>query len=216
MKKNLLIAGFLIFSISTFAQTLSYGIKAGVNFSEITSSGSGASVSSQNLTGFHAGVIVDLGLGAFSLQPGLFYTTKGGKNTATETEFGFTGTGSSKTTLNYLELPVNLLYKIPAIDGKIFLGAGPYIGYGLSGRLTGTVNIPGVPATNIDQKITFGNDDGDIKNPDYGANFLLGYEFDQGLLVSANYQLGLASSPYSDFGKVKSRVLSISVGYLFK
>src|ERR1700710_517870 len=133
MKKTFLLLALALFSLTTFAQTTTFGIKAGVNFSKLTSSGDGGSISTQSLTGFHIGVVVDAGINDnFSFQPGLLFSTKGGKSSFSGDVDGQSFSGSAKITLNYIEVPINFLYKVPAGDGKVFFGAGPYLGYGLS------------------------------------------------------------------------------------
>jgi hypothetical protein len=37
--------------------------------------------------------------------------------------------------LNYLEIPVNLVYKPVLGAGRLLLGFGPYVGFGLGGKL---------------------------------------------------------------------------------
>src|SRR3569833_2075269 len=164
MKKTLLLLALIVASMATFAQTTTFGVKAGLNSSKLTVSATGGSISTESLVGFHGGGVVDIGFETFSIQPGLLFSTKGGKSTSEE--------GTDKVTLNYLEVPVNFLYKVPAGDGKVFFGAGPYLGYGLSGKSKSS------DGTSTD--VTFGSTTDDVKNPDFGFNFLAGYQFSQG------------------------------------
>jgi len=207
MKKTILLAALFVATITAFAQTTTtFGIKAGVNFSKLTYSGGGFSVSSQSLTGFHIGGVVDVGINDnFSFQPGLLFSTKGGKSESDG--------DAGKTTLNYLEVPINFIYKVPAGDGKVFFGAGPYIGYGLSGKDTETID-----GTKTSSDVNFGSTEDDVKNPDFGVNFLAGYELKQGLTINVGYGLGLANlaNGGTDVGKIKNQLFSVSLGYFFK
>jgi hypothetical protein len=214
MKKLIIIAGFVAASsITAFAQNISFGVKAGLNVSKLTEAGG---ISSQTLPGFQVGGVVDLGFQDFSIQPGIFFTTKGGKFNETEDVVTPGGGGGAVTdngniTLNYIEVPVNFLYNVAAGGNKFYLGAGPYLGYGLSG--SGTLT-EGVATTRTN--VTFGSGQDDVKNPDLGVNFLIGFKFSQGYSIGAQYGLGLSNlSNEGDGSKIKNQVISFTVGYFF-
>jgi hypothetical protein len=209
MKKCLLLLCFTSIAGLSFAQSVSFGVKAGVNFSKLTTSSSGISVTSATLTGFHVGAVADVGLGSWSLQPGLLFSTKGGS-------YGNgSSNGSLKLTLNYIEVPVNLLYNIPVGVGKVFIGAGPYVGLGVSGKGTTTGSATSSGSGTETTNITFGSGPNDTKNPDYGINILGGMRFTSGLSLSAGYGIGLANLSNDNSGTIKNNVLSFSVGYFF-
>ncbi len=71
MRKLFLLTIALVGTTGTFAQTITYGIKAGVNFSEVSASVQNITASSKNLTGFHIGGVIDFGFKSFSIQPGI-------------------------------------------------------------------------------------------------------------------------------------------------
>ena len=211
MKKLLLTFLFTGISIISFAQTISFGLKAGINFSKMPfgSNPYNINVPDQAVTGFNAGAVVDFSFSNWSLQPGLFFTTKGKRMlmefTYPDGSASRTSTMSFKEKLNYLELPVNLLYNIklsPVV--KLQLGGGPYLGYGLSG-------------SEGSNTISFGKktDNSGLKNPDYGFNFIAGFKFKDKYTLNANYGLGLANLSY-DGGTANNRVISVSLGYLFR
>jgi hypothetical protein len=135
MKKLLLTFILAAAATITFSQTINFGVKAGVNLSTLSESGLPYQIDNKNITGYHAGIIADFGFQQFSIQPGLFFITKGSSYPGMIADN--TGNTAKMTTtlkLNYLELPVNLLYKLRASPGvKVYLGGGPYLGYGLSG-----------------------------------------------------------------------------------
>lgn len=209
MKRTLLLiclAGICSFS---FGQSIKFGIEGGVNLSKLAASSSGLTLTSSTLTGFRVGGVVDVGFENFSLQPGLFYSTKGGS-------YGSASDGgTAKLTLNYVEIPVNLVYNIPVIIGKVFIGAGPYVAMGVSGKGTTTGAFTSSGSGSETENITFGNGPNDTKNPDYGINFMGGVRFKGGFLVSAGYGLGLGNLSNDNSGSIKNRVINISVGYFF-
>lgn len=205
--KKLLFAILAIGSVTTVSaqSKTTFGISGGLNFAKIKASisGSSTSASSGSLTSFSVGFFADAPLGGnFSIQPGLYYTGKGGK-----TDFE---AGPRKAKLTYLHLPLNVVYSVPISTGKFFFGAGPYGAYGLSAK----IEIEG-QAT---EKFKFGNDDNsDIKRTDFGATGLIGFNFTNGLLLKANYDLGLTNIlPNNNGGhNMKNRVLGVSVGFAF-
>ena len=200
--KKIILAAFLaagtFFTASAQSKT-TFGVSAGVNFAKITASvdGVSGSGSSGSLTSFSVGVFADAPLGQnFSIQPGLYYTGKGA---------GSDDGSDAKLKLNYLQVPVNFLYNAPFGGGKFFVGAGPYIGIGLNAKATGE----GESAD-----LEFGTD---VKRTDFGATGLLGVRFDNGLLLKANYDLGLSNIlPDNEVGvSSKNRVIGLSVGFTF-
>jgi hypothetical protein len=208
MKKALLLFSLIGLINFSFAQSVSFGVKAGVNFSNISSSGGGLTLTTSNTTGLHVGAVADIGFANLSLQPGILYSTKGGSS-------NFGSGGADKLTLNYVEVPVNLLYNIPVGIGKVFIGGGPYVALGVSGKstLSGTATSTGSGSES--QNITFGSASGDVKNPDFGVNLLGGFRFKSGLSFSAGYGIGLANLSNESGASTKNNVLSFSIGYFF-
>jgi len=218
MKKQVvLVLLALVGTLSTYAQ-VSFGIKAGYNNSGV--SGGEGSEFTKRLSGFHVGGIADISLAEnFSLQPQLLFIIKGAKSEAFKETVGSAVVEfpAQKLTFNYLELPVNFMYKHEVGAGSIFVGAGPYLGFGLSGKVKAgdedaDVKFDGKKSSEIDA-----NDDAamHLKRIDAGANFLAGYELKNGLLFGVNYSLGLTNLD-PDGSKSKNNYFGVSVGYLFK
>jgi len=216
MKKIILSLFFIAAMSPAFAQTVKYGISGGLNESILSLQNPAGNNS--RLTGFHAGVFSDIDFGKLSIEPGLFYTTKGEKNTAVLISPGGSFTAKGKTTYNYLEMPVNVLYNIPIGGGKFFIGGGPYIAYGLSGKSTGTTIIASQNGaiTNInDYPLTFGSQQGDLKRFDFGLGALGGFELNNGLSISVGYEHGLTNIDNSSGDHIKNNVITVSLGYSF-
>jgi Outer membrane protein beta-barrel domain len=224
MNKLLVTISLVLFTTFSFAQTITYGIKAGANLSTVAFSGSlpDFAINNQNKTGYQIGATVDIGFQHFSIQPGLFYITKGEKyvTEGTYQDQNNQTTGqhvNGNTRYNYLELPVNLLYKLqvsPTV--KIYAGGGPYLGYGISG----TTNASFTTGTNSSTNqfgVSFGSGGyKDNKLLDYGINFAEGVEINKHYTIDMNYSLGLRNISH-DIGDVqfRNRTLGLSVGYLF-
>lgn len=201
MKKSLLFLGLAIASLTTFAQGITYGIKTGLNFSKFAGSFNGRSSTTESLLGFHIGAAVDFGLGNFSIQPGFLITSKGGVINEE--------TGYISTTLNYIEVPINLLFKQRIGKGKFYIGGGPYLAFATSGKNT---------ENDFSEDVHFGNHSGEINSSDLGLNFLVGYQLAEGFGFNLNYGLGLSNLYNGDYGpgSIKNRTISISVSYFFK
>jgi opacity protein-like surface antigen len=188
MKKTILCAALTAFiATSASAQSMvkttdrtTFGIRAGVNFQNINGKdASGDNLENDLTTGFHVGVNAEIPVGSgFYLQPGALYSMKGAEYE-----------GGTKVKLSYIEVPVNFVYKPILGSGNMLLGFGPYVGFGINGK----IEAPNGTETDLD----FGSDY-NAANPatyfksfDAGGNLLAGYEFANKLSFQLNAQLGL-------------------------
>lgn len=213
MKTRILIffSAALLSSSCLFAQT-TFGVRGGVNFYSLNYKDEGGDKSTSKLkTGFNIGVNAEIPVGVdFYLQPGLLFTTKGGNSKFNDDD---------KVSISYLEIPVNFIYKPELGSGRILLGFGPYVAFGVGGK----VHLDG-----SDSDIGFTNEiqaDDElrlyVKRMDAGANFLFGYEWANRFSVQLNAGLGLVNiSPKvegADIGETstKNTGFGLSVGYRF-
>lgn len=208
MKKTLLFTAALLISAAGLKAQVSYGFKAGANFAKINVSSSEAdmTVSTGAQTSFYVGAFVDAPIATnFSFQPGLSLQGKGGKVSVGPGGLD-DAEGSAlkaKTNLMYLEVPLNFVYYIPTGDaGKVFVGVGPYVGYGL--RVKAKVG-------DVSKSDSF--KDADLKPFDFGGNFMLGYKLNNGLFLNGGYGLGLSNVAKESDEKVKNRVFSLGLGF---
>jgi hypothetical protein len=204
------------------------GIRAGLNYSNVLMKEENADKNStKSIPGFHVGLIVDIRLVTnFYLQPGVLYSRKGFK----QTDSWFSGSGNNiKVTVSYIEAPLNFIYKHKLASGNLLIGAGPYAGYGTGGKWKSDapVLIGDIQIHNYGEVI-FKKDvmDGEFGNYlygkpwDFGANFLVGYQFLDRLTLQFNGQLGINElKPKVDGvtreGTLKNKGFGISVGYTF-
>ncbi|MBC7914496.1 MAG: PorT family protein [Pyrinomonadaceae bacterium] len=222
MRKISLLAAGLLVGATAFAQTSTtsttkvgstkIGLKAGVNLSKYSYGKDDAdNPTSDQITNFHITGYADIPLSSsFSVQPGLSLQGKGGEFTIpTETR---------KESTMWLEIPVNLVGKIPlgASGTNFFIGAGPYAAFGIAGEnettLTGSSNVN-------TSKVKFGDEAGDqVKAVDFGLNALAGVQLSNGFNLGAGYGFGLTDLFPSGTGgnnQKTNRVLSFSVGFAF-
>lgn len=206
MKKllSLTAALFLIGAIAN-AQTARFGFSAGATLGSQSSKSSGISINSSSKAGLTLGVMSDISLSdAFSFQPGLNFTQKGGKFDFSD--LGFPGAGDVTYTLNYVELPLNVVFKAEAGSGKFFVGAGPSLGFGISGKLK---------SGSEEEDVNFGsNAEDDLKPFDFGGNIVAGYELSNGLFFALNYNTTLNNLSTESDVTTRNRYFGIRIGYL--
>lgn len=213
--KKILLSGLLLFAVVAVNAQIKYGLKAGVNFANITAKSSGISFSPESLTSFHLTGFADIAINEkFSFQPGLSFQGKGYKLDIRESGFY----QKDDTNIGYLEVPLNGVVYLPLGEGNLFIGAGPYIALGLFGKSKYESNISG--GLNGEEDAKFGNTEDDNVAPiDFGLNFMLGYQLKSGLLFNAGYGLGLGNTIPKDLrdsgDKSSNKVFSISVGFAF-
>ena len=205
MKINKLLIIVVAFTMTTksFAQ-VKYGVKAGLNLANINEKSSFGSDNDGKTSkiGFHFGGTAEFPASeAVSVQTGLLFSSKGYK-------VSYQGSSGSMN-VNYLEIPINTIYKIEIGSSKLCLSAGPYLGYAVS------ANAKSGDAE-VDVKIGSGDED-TYKALDYGLNIGAGVELNDKITIGLQYGIGLANiSSYTDFGySSKNNVFGISVGYMF-
>ena len=168
-----------------------WGIKGGANISSIHFSDLPETFSTDNLTGFHIGPTIELmapfiGLG---FDASILYSQTGME------------IGTQKIKSDYLNVPVNLKWKIGIPAVKVFAAAGPYVGFRLGGG-----KIWDVLSDQIESK-----------SFSAGLNLGAGVELIQHLQISATYQLGLTDNYSVKQLKIdgKNRGWMISAAILF-
>lgn len=138
MKKILTIAVMtIVFAANGFAQDYTLGVRVGMNVANILGDFSDADYSAK--LGLKAGIVGCFNLdGDFYLEPGIYFAPKGAKK-----EYKDIAGNNIKDiyNLNYLEIPVNAVYKYEINSNLTVRGfAGPYFGFGMFGRHKYEVN----------------------------------------------------------------------------
>ena len=211
MKKLVLAIVALGVSAGAFAQgqPMGFGIKAGVNFPKYNFSGDNAAYQTNSSTNFHVTAFLDAPIltDYLYIQPGVSLQGKGAKFA----EGSFLGNDYELTqNTMWLEVPVNLVAKLPTgYTGNFFIGAGPYLGFGLSGKYKASGDDG-----SIESDFKFGNDE-DMKGVDFGLNFIAGYQLNNGLMIHGGYGLGLTDLTPDGGGDAKqtNRVWTVGLGF---
>lgn len=232
MKKYILFLGLgLATCLQSNAQKIMGGPEIGVNFSTMSQWVNDNKIRTEMLLGLKVGAVLDIGATSnFSIQPGLFYSMKGFSNDYTNTiiinNLAYSDHYEQTVRVNYLEIPINFIYKFGNYSDRFFVGGGPYIGVATGGTVetqrTRTLQSNG-DATKITETTTHSIDIGnsrvndDIKPIDAGLNIMGGYEFRSGIFMRANVGLGLANVQPGgdDDNSLRNFCAGLSVGYLF-
>ena len=180
-------------SVNAQDKFATFGVKAGGNVSSM----GGDIKKTEYVFKYQVGVTADL---AFTdnwyLITGLELQTKGTKSKPH-------GTPNVKYNPMYLQIPVHAAYKMDVADNtRLVFEAGPYVAYGISGKMKG-----GGTKVNV-----FG--DNKFKRFDMGAGAAVGVEISK-FVVKTGYDFGILD--VSDMKGVKARNHNgyVTVGYHF-
>jgi len=216
----LLFSGSMV--IAQNAGKMSFGVLGGVNLQNLNGKDSnGNKLENDMILGYHAGINAQIPIAPeFYFQPGLMFATKGAKKTYDVLGTAFTST----TSISYIELPLNLVYKAALGNGYFMLGFGPYVGYGILGKvvtkggsidLTSDAKFQNVVEVGDDPTIPY------FKALDFGGNIFAGYEMSSGLFIQLDTQLGFYNiNPENkyitdDQSSLKNTGFGLSIGYRF-
>ena len=225
MKKIiLLMAGIATFAAAQ-AQHISVAPEAGLNLSNVwlhdTRGNNDDASSGDPKLGLKIGGLVDIGLNrVVSLQPGLYFSQKGYRLGEYETN-GVVLTradASRRVTLNYLEIPLNVMFKFgPPRRPKFFVGAGVYAAYAVGGKVK-YGHYLGQSSTTTDD-LNFGDDDrtDDYRNADFGGQVFMGFLMPNGGFLRAQYQAGVANIDVAnnDDYRIRNSTASLTLGMMF-
>ena len=225
MKKFMILAaGTMMISSAAFAQ-ISIAPEAGLNLSNVwlhdTRGNNDDQSSGDPKLGLKIGGLVDIGITrVFSFQPGLYFSQKGYRLGEYETN-GVVLTradASRRVTLNYLELPLNVMFKFgPPRRPKFFVGAGVYAAYAVSGKVKYGHYVG--QSSNTSGDLNFGDDDrsDDYRNADFGGQVFAGFLLPGGGFLRAQYQAGVANIDVAnnDDYRIRNSTASLTLGMMF-
>ncbi len=199
MKKliTIIFAGLLTLNLS--AQQ--FGVKAGLDLTNLNLSSTDTSVTFDMGTGYSAGAFAILELSdVLQLKPELLYSHRTSSSSSNIFGIPFVVTMN----YDYIEVPINLGYMV---SDRMTINAGPYLGLLLSAN--GVAEVLG-QTEEIDMKE-------DSNSMDYGMNIGVSYNINESMIINAGYTLGLSNIlDDSDSGdSLKWSAIKISFGYIF-
>ena len=190
--------GLLVFFLTanyTQAQ-ITFGTRVGFNYTNFYCKVDGERPDKEDrpkfISGIQIGVIADYVLNdAVSVQPGFLFSTHGAK----EEQFSYF-MPKMVLVLYYLQIPVNLQYKLDVGGMKLLLQAGPYLGYAISGkgkfwdRDGKRISDKDLNDAGITPKLKFGSKETELKPLDFGIGLGAGLQFGN-LQIGLGYNFGL-------------------------
>jgi len=190
MKKLILSALFICISAIAFGQVLpsfQFGIKGGTNLSKLTTDNT---LSSNNRSGYYAGVWARIGAAGIHFQPELYLA---GKNTTLTNDAGL----ENKVKFTSLDVPLLIGTKIGAAGVGLRLNTGPVVSFIL------------------DDKQSFGNAAGDVfrgnfKNQALAWQFGAGFDFGK-LGIDLRYEAGLSKIGKSGYDDTKLNLFTLGL-----
>ena len=205
----MMFAGITAFSAQA---QFNIGIRAGLNATGVHGDAVPVfdeSSSVKSKSGFQVGVVGEYSVSEnFVIQPGLLFATQGFINSRTIEKEKF----EINWNLNYLQIPVNAMYKFGSGKTKFYLQAGPYLGYALGGKWIGELTSDGKVVESDEEKIKFGSND--MKRLDFGIGFGLGLQI-SAVQIGLGYQYGLMNICNSSELDMKNDCLAFTVSYIF-
>lgn len=212
MKRLFFLSLLLLIPVLSQAQGVRVGIRAGINVASADQKSVdqiknvlslvGSDFSLEPVTGYHAGVVMNIGGPKFSLQPEVLYSQYGARFDG--------GANSVELRTNVIEVPILAKYTFGHRTTRFFVNAGPFLDYALNGKLT--LAFLGRTLT---QDITFDKTSDRIA---YGLAGGVGLTRPLGrgnLLLEARYSYSLRSRvPQLGGTNIHASLGMVSVGYL--
>ncbi|MBF9235877.1 PorT family protein [Hymenobacter sp. BT683] len=199
-----------------------FGFRGGLNladvqgdavksFTDLTGYLPDGAITREMRPGFYAGLYATLPLGpSFAIEPGVSYSEKGtvlqGKVPVPALDFLNTNlTGTAR--LAYIDVPV--LAKVFVTPG-FYLYAGPQASFLVSGKARVEAGALGFSAYQQDFDIS-----NQLRKVDFAAVAGLGYQFENGLGLSAGYDYGLSSLDTGNRFDAQNRVIKAGLNFSF-
>lgn len=194
---------FSMFAFSVFSQ--GFGVRVGLNSANVTlNEDPQEGLDLGSVIGFQVGVDYEMVLSeSLFFNPAVMYSTKGYKVSGSFFEQTFEATSS----FNYIDIPLDFVYKMDMGVMKVGVFAGPYLGYFLGGKVTSSFGG--------EEKSDDLDTDG-FNSLDYGLDFGAALYFNK-ISIRASYGLGLANlaKDAKDDESIKNKVISLTAGYRF-
>ena len=216
MKKNIFVAAVMAvsfaFAVPAEAQ-IKFGVKAGLNVNSVSLKDLGSNFSTDNRTGFFAGLQADVTVPflGFGCDIAVLYNNKGSQYVyATTDGKGQTVGAVGNTTLQYIDIPFNIRYNLGLSSAvSLYLATGPQFSFNISGK--------SVQAAIDETSWKF-------KDSEFSWNFGAGLTFLSHYRVGYNYNLACGKTAEIDYrdqfnnlvhGKLKNNTHQISLMYIF-
>lgn len=233
MKKIILLLTVVLVATLFVQAQVSIGVHGNVIGASMKNTEDGQDLDFDNRFSWKGGLVAQVPLSMnLYFMPQLNVLSKGGKLDISES-FDVSGIPVTETLkgnakLNYLELPLNLVYSSGGEEGGFFIGVGPSVGFGLSGEFEGDYIISAAGQEerepfNVDMKFDGKKEDEldpndeawHFKRFDFGANVIAGYQLSNGFFINAHYNHSFSDIDPNDGIETKNRYFGFGIGYFF-
>lgn len=216
MKKTLLMAvAITMYALDMQAQSPRFGINSGIVIANVSFKDDSGKEKGVSRIGLNLGLLIDVPVGSnFSFQPGVNFVQKGFQ----EKETGIDYSDEIKTRLNYIETPLNLVYKVPFKKSHFFFGAGPSAAFALNGK-SAYKSTDGVTTQQDEENMKFGNsDEDDMKSFELAFNIIGGFEIKSGLQIAVNYNRSINNllPGETDGATFRNNYFGVKIGYMLR
>jgi len=203
MKKMFILAiGLFVATAASAQDRIKFGIKGGLNYSDIIKGDGNNNFDTESKAGFNAGITLEIPLIAgLQFTPEVLYAQKGYKNTYSS--------GTFKQTTNFIDVPILASFRL----GSSFnIVAGPQVSFLLSTKNKFENNFGTVEETRVE-------DDSDrFKKSLVGG--LIGFRYDVNKNVDVHGRYALDFQKNNEDGtnrtpEFKNQVFSVGVGVKF-
>ena len=116
----------------------------------------------------------------FALEPGVYYSMQGYQKENAKGE-------TARLKADYLNIPI---YAKFYLYRGFHLFAGPQVGFNVRAKASNYIFVSGPTPVHQSEYDFSGDKKEEIRNCDFSVSMGLGYTFDMGLVISANYNLG--------------------------
>ena len=212
-----LLIAFLMPSITTKAQKLNFGVKAGFGMASMSARDDDDTFTDDRKPklALHMGGVIQYNLmDALALEGGLLFSFKGVKYKGSDLGYDY----KEAYNLFYMVIPITAKYTFDLGSISIYGQAGPYIGIGLAGKYKWEDEYYDDEAhtETIEWGTSASNDD--LKRPDFGITIGAGVVVFGNLQAGIYLEKGLANiSPYTHNNyRVKNSVFGLTAVYLFR
>jgi hypothetical protein len=223
--KKLTVLALAVFLFAGVANAqLRFGVKGGLTVSSLSTTSS-AIDQIKGASSYQGGVLMQLKLGGFAIQPEILYSVNSSdlldataKGNA-QSQMLERALGKAVTDLNYetqnIVIPLNLQLGMGLGPARVYAQAGPYFSFQLGAALNGDVKL----YDTVDETLKF-------NKYDWGIGLGAGVEL-LGLQLAAKYDFGmkpigqetvksqLSEVNVNPFFNMKNRTLNVSLAYLF-
>ena len=221
MKKQFILFASVALSTFAMAQTQpAFGLKGGISSATMKGDAvkslislldfTNGAITTNSRTGFFGGGYVSIPLGGpMSVEPGIYYDQKGyslkGELNIKGAEF-IGANAKADLTTHYVSLPVVL----KANMGGFQVFAGPQVSYLAKADLKTTAGLLGFNLLNKTMDAT-----GQFNRWDAAVTGGIGYQFPNGLNISASYDHGLSKTDANKNLDAYNRAFKVGLGYSF-